>query len=81
MYQYLSLNSHSEPDLCSIAPCAQLNMLQVVFVTYMLMFVAQGILVTGPRHGAASYSYNTVTVVLITELLKLILSSGLYLKE
>ena len=42
-----------------------------VFVSYMLMFVAQGMLVTASRHGAASYSYNTVTVVLFTELLKL----------
>ena len=52
-----------------------------VFVSYMLMFVAQGMLVTASRHGAASYSYNTVTVVLFTELLKLVMSSLMYLKE
>lgn len=53
---------------------------KAVFVTYMLMFVAQGMLVTGSRHGAATYAYNTVTVVLLTELLKLIMSSLLYLR-
>ena len=52
-----------------------------VFVSYMLMFVAQGMLVTASRHGASSYSYNTVTVVLFTELLKLVMSSLMYLKE
>ena len=53
----------------------------VVFVSYMMMFVAQGMLVTGSRHGSDSYSYNTVTVVLLTEMLKLIISSLIYLKE
>ena len=54
---------------------------KVVFVSYMLMFVAQGMLVTGSRNGEATYAYNTVTVVLLTELLKLIMSSLLYLKK
>ena len=54
---------------------------KLVFVSYMLMFVAQGMLVTGSRHGEATYAYNTVTVVLLTELLKLVMSSLLYLKE
>ena len=54
---------------------------KVVFVSYMMMFVAQGMLVTGSRHGEATYAYNTVTVVLLTELLKLVMSSLLYLKE
>lgn len=54
---------------------------KLVFVSYMLMFVAQGMLVTGSRHGEATYAYNTVTVVLLTELLKLVMSTLLYLKE
>ena len=54
---------------------------KLVFLSYMLMFVAQGMLVTGSRHGAATYAYNTVTVVLLTEVLKLVMSSILYLKE
>ena len=53
----------------------------VVFVSYMMMFVAQGMLVTASRHGSSSYSYNTVTVVLLTEMLKLVVSSIIYLKE
>ena len=53
----------------------------VVFVAYMGMFVAQGMLVTASRNGSSSYSYNTVTVVLLTEMMKLVLSSTLYLKE
>jgi len=53
----------------------------VVFVSYMMMFVAQGMLVTASRHGSSSYSYNTVTVVLLTEMLKLVVSSIIYLKD
>ena len=52
-----------------------------VFISYMMMFVAQGMLVTASRHGSSSYSYNTITVVLLTELLKLVMSSVMYLKE
>lgn len=53
----------------------------VIFLLYMAMFVAQGMLVTASRHGGTEYSYNTVTVVLITEMLKLLLSSGVYVKD
>ena len=53
----------------------------VVFLSYMMMFVAQGMLVTASRHGSSTYSYNTVTVVLITEVTKLLGSSIIYLKE
>ena len=52
-----------------------------VFVTYMGMFVAQGMLVTASRNGSSSYSYNTVTVVLLTEMVKLVFSSIIYFKE
>jgi len=53
----------------------------VIFVLYMAMFVAQGMLVTASRHGGTDYTYNTVTVVLLTEGLKLLLSSGVYLRD
>ena len=53
----------------------------IVFLSYMMMFVAQGMLVTASRHGSTSYSYNTVTVVLLTEVAKLVMSSLIYLKE
>ena len=52
----------------------------VVFVAYTGMF-GGGMLVTASRNGSSSYSYNTVTVVLLTEIMKLVLSSILYLKE
>ena len=53
----------------------------LVFISYMGMFVAQGMLVTASRNGSSSYSYNTVTVVLLTEMLKLVFSSIVYFKE
>jgi len=53
----------------------------LVFISYMGMFVAQGMLVTASRHGSSSYSYNTVTVVLLTEMMKLLFSSVVYLKD
>jgi len=52
-----------------------------VFITYMGMFVAQGMLVTASRNGSSSYSYNTVTVVLLTEMMKLVFSSIIYFKD
>jgi len=52
-----------------------------VFITYMGMFVAQGMLVTASRNGSSSYSYNTVTVVLLTEMMKLMFSSIIYFKD
>jgi len=53
----------------------------IVFLSYMMMFVAQGMLVTASRHGSSTYSYNTVTVVLMTEVTKLFGSSIIYLKD
>lgn len=53
----------------------------LVFLAYMSMFVAQGMLVTASRKGSSSYSYNTVTVVLLTEMMKLLFSSLIYLKD
>ena len=38
-------------------------------------------LVTTSRSGGSDYPYNTVTVVLITEALKLLLSSSIYLRD
>ncbi|XP_062551609.1 UDP-galactose transporter senju-like [Armigeres subalbatus] len=52
-----------------------------IFVTYMSLFVGQGILVTASQRADNSYSYNTVLVVLLTEVLKLIISTVLYCRE
>ena len=38
-------------------------------------------LVTASRQGGNKYSYNTITVVFMTELLKLVLSCGVYMKD
>ncbi|XP_046465239.1 UDP-galactose transporter senju isoform X1 [Neodiprion pinetum] len=53
----------------------------VVFISYMTLFVNQGILVTWSQNEENSYKYNTVTVVLMTEILKLILSIGFYCRD
>ena len=38
-------------------------------------------LVTASRSGESDYPYNTVTVVLITEVLKLLLSGSIYMRD
>jgi solute carrier family 35 (UDP-sugar transporter), member A1/2/3 len=40
-----------------------------------------GILVTASQSSTSEYNYNTVTVVLLTEVLKLVVSIALYCKE
>jgi solute carrier family 35 (UDP-sugar transporter), member A1/2/3 len=52
----------------------------IIFVLYMALFVAQGIFVTASQKADSSYSYNVVTVVLFTEILKLVTSIALYLR-
>ncbi|XP_066257393.1 UDP-galactose transporter senju [Euwallacea similis] len=54
---------------------------QIIFVTYILLFVNQGILVTASQKSDNKYDYNIVTVVLLTEVLKLVISSVLYCRE
>ncbi|KAM7351364.1 UDP-galactose transporter senju [Cochliomyia hominivorax] len=53
----------------------------LIFILYMSLFIAQGIFVTASQESNNSYSYNTVTVVLLTEVLKLIVSATLYCRE
>ncbi|XP_066987756.1 UDP-galactose transporter senju isoform X1 [Macrobrachium rosenbergii] len=53
----------------------------VIFVTYMMCFIFQGIMVTASQRPDYSYSYNTVTVVLLTEATKLVTSFILYIKD
>lgn len=54
---------------------------QVIFVVYILLFVNQGLLVTASQQSDNKYDYNIVTVVLLTEVLKLIISVILYCRE
>ncbi|CAL1527615.1 unnamed protein product [Lymnaea stagnalis] len=53
----------------------------VVFISYMGLFINQGILVTASKSKDNSYSYNTVTVVLLTEVLKLVAAAVLFIKD
>ncbi|XP_055712913.1 UDP-galactose transporter senju [Phlebotomus papatasi] len=53
----------------------------IIFVSYIALFVNQGILVTASQSEDNNYSFNTVTVVLFTEILKLLISACLYCKE
>ncbi|XP_078676175.1 UDP-galactose transporter senju-like isoform X1 [Branchiostoma floridae x Branchiostoma belcheri] len=53
----------------------------VVFLAYMILFINQGILVTASRKADNTYPYNTVTVVMITEILKLMVATLLYVKD
>lgn len=52
----------------------------VIFFSYMALFVNQGIIVTWSQQNG-HYEYNIVTVVLLTEVLKLIVSTILYCKD
>ncbi|EDW11125.1 UDP-galactose transporter senju [Drosophila mojavensis] len=53
----------------------------IIFLLYMSLFIGQGIFVTASQDSNNSYSYNTVTVVLLTEVFKLIVSTCLYCKD
>ncbi|XP_048258826.1 UDP-galactose transporter senju-like [Haliotis rufescens] len=53
----------------------------VVFISYMALFINQAILVTASKTSSNTYKYNTVTVVLLTECVKLVTSLILYLKD
>ncbi|RUS79921.1 hypothetical protein EGW08_012309 [Elysia chlorotica] len=53
----------------------------IVFISYMGLFINQGILVTASKSKDNSYSYNTVTVVLLTEVLKLAAAAALFVKD
>ncbi|XP_057328805.1 UDP-galactose transporter senju [Microplitis mediator] len=52
----------------------------VIFVSYMALFINQGIIVTWSQ-SEGDYKYNFVTVVLLTEIVKLIVSIILYCRD
>ncbi|XP_011151647.1 UDP-galactose transporter senju [Harpegnathos saltator] len=52
----------------------------IIFISYMALFVNQGILVTWSQR-SGRYEYNIVAVVLLTEVLKLFISIILYCKD
>lgn len=52
----------------------------VIFISYITLFINQGILVTWSQR-SGRYEYNIVAVVLMTEILKLIISTALYCKN
>lgn len=52
-----------------------------IFAAYVTLFVNQGILVTATKTANNKYAYNTIAAVLCTELIKLVLSAGIYLRD
>lgn len=52
-----------------------------IFVTYMALFINQGLLITGSKSSSHTYSYNTIVVVLMTESVKLICATIIYLHK
>ena len=54
-------------------------------ITYHTLFekipILTGLLVTASRQGRTTYPYNVTTVVLITEAVKLIISSAVFIRE
>ncbi|KAF2901273.1 hypothetical protein ILUMI_04910 [Ignelater luminosus] len=59
------------PNKCSI----------IIFILYIVLFVNQGILVTASQDSNNLYNYDIITVVLLTEVLKLITSVSLYCRD
>ncbi|GAB6021108.1 hypothetical protein CHUAL_003741 [Chamberlinius hualienensis] len=53
----------------------------VVFVSYMALFINQGILVTATKSTDGTYNYNTTVVVLLTESVKLVIACFLYIRD
>jgi len=54
---------------------------QFINYLYIYIFIYLGLLVTASKNGQNSFNYNPITVVLLTELLKLIISTCIYLKK
>lgn len=52
-----------------------------IFVGYMALFINQGILVTATKDKDNHYSFNTTTVVLLSEFVKLVVAFGLHLRD
>ncbi|XP_071578929.1 UDP-galactose transporter senju-like [Temnothorax nylanderi] len=52
----------------------------VIFISYIALCINQGILVTWSQK-SGRYEYNIVAVVLMTEVLKLVISTALYCKD
>lgn len=53
----------------------------VVFIAYMALFINQGILVTSTKTSANTFTYNIITVVMLTEFLKLLVAIVIYVKD
>ncbi|KJE88990.1 UDP-galactose transporter [Capsaspora owczarzaki ATCC 30864] len=53
----------------------------VIFVSYMGLFINQGLLITASKNAQNGYNYNMTTVVLLTELLKMLLAIGLFVRS
>lgn len=52
-----------------------------IFISYMGLFINQGLLVTATKNKNNKFDYNPITVVLMTEALKLVAACAIYLKK
>ena len=74
---YIKMSSFvSSLNLKDIFPTASSVL---IFISYMALFINQGILVTASRMGGKTYPYNPAAVVLLTEVLKFIFSSATFI--
>ncbi|XP_040575944.1 UDP-galactose transporter senju [Lepeophtheirus salmonis] len=46
----------------------------VIFIAYMSLFINQGLLITYSRQGGSTYPYNPTIIILVSEIIKLIIS-------
>ena len=53
----------------------------VIFISYMALFINQGIVVTASRMGGNTYPYNPAAVVLLTEILKFLFSTLTFIQR
>lgn len=66
---------------CALDDCLVCLMIEPAQAVYNYNFSFAGILVTASKSSDNSYNYSTVTVVLLTECVKLLASTVLYLKK
>jgi UDP-sugar transporter A1/2/3 len=55
--------------------------IEYLFIIFANILLSVGILVTATKDKYNKFNYNPITVVLLTELVKLILSSTIYIKK
>jgi len=73
--------SSADKSAVDAANCFTSSRTTAIFLCYVGFFINQGMLVTSSKNKDGSFPYNPVTLVLLTESLKVCLCVGLYLRE